>query len=91
MSSILCRRRLALVAAVAAAWLTLSSAIWPWGRRGHEIANQRAIENLPEPLRAYFRSRASYLAEHASDPDLLGQSDPSEKPHHYTDGDAYDH
>jgi S1/P1 nuclease len=63
---------------------------WSWGRRGHEIVNERAIENLPEPLRAYFRSRAEYLVGHASDPDLLSENDPAEKPHHYTDADAYD-
>lgn len=70
--------------------LGLSRSGWCWGRRGHELVNERAIENLPEPLRAFFRSHAEYLVGRASDPDLLSQDDPAEKPHHYTDGDAYD-
>ena len=61
-----------------------------WGERGHRIVNATAVENLPEPLRSYFRTWKAFLIEHASDPDLLGREDPMERPHHYTDVEAYD-
>ena len=46
--------------------------------------------NLPEPLKSFLRARLSYLLEHASDPDHLAREDPEEKPHHYTEVEAYD-
>jgi hypothetical protein len=63
---------------------------WGWGNQAHKMVNAKAIENLPEPLRSYFRAHASYLVEHASDPDQLSSEDASERPHHYTDAEAYD-
>jgi hypothetical protein len=69
---------------------------WPaatalaWGEQGHRLVNAAAVENLPEPLRAYFRARKAYLIEHAIDPDLLARQDPEERPHHYTEADAYE-
>jgi hypothetical protein len=63
---------------------------WAWGDLGHKLINAAAIENLPEPLRAYYRARRLYLVEHASDPDLLAHDDTAERPHHYTDLDADD-
>jgi hypothetical protein len=61
-----------------------------WGDRGHKLINAAAVDNLPEPLRAYFRARKVYLVEHASDPDLLAHDVATERPHHYTDLDADD-
>jgi hypothetical protein len=61
-----------------------------WGDRGHKLLNAAAVENLPEPLRSYFRTRKTYLVEHALDPDLLAHDDAAERPHHYTDLDADD-
>ena len=61
-----------------------------WGDRGHKLINAAAVENLPEPLRSYFRARKAYLVEHALDPDLLAHDDAAERPHHYTDLDADD-
>ena len=61
-----------------------------WGDRGHKLVNAAAIDNLPEPVRAYFEARKVYLIEHASDPDLLAHDDAAERPHHYTDLDADD-
>lgn len=60
-----------------------------WGERAHRLVNAAAVENLPEPLRAYFRARKSYFVEHAIDPDILARQDPEERPHHYTEADAY--
>ena len=61
-----------------------------WGERGHRIVNAAAVNNLPEPLKSYFRARIGYLVEHASDPDYLARENPQERPHHYTEVEAYD-
>ena len=61
-----------------------------WGERGHRIVNAAAVNNLPEPLKSYFRARLSYVLEHASDPDHLARENPEERPHHYTEVEAYD-
>jgi hypothetical protein len=54
------------------------------------MVNALAAENLPEPLRSYFRARKPYFVEHASEPDELSQANSAERPHHYTDADADD-
>ena len=61
-----------------------------WGERGHRIVNAAAVNNLPEPLKSYFRTRIGYLVEHASDPDYVARENPQERPHHYTEVEAYD-
>lgn len=61
-----------------------------WGNQAHQLVNALAVENLPEPLRSYFRARKTYLVEHASDPDQLASENPRERSHHYTDAEAYD-
>jgi hypothetical protein len=61
-----------------------------WGERGHRMVNTAAVNNLPEPLKSYFRARLGYLVEHASDPDYLARENPQERPHHYTEVEAYD-
>ena len=74
------------------AFLVLASARLgrPWGNQAHQMVNAMAVENLPEPLRSYFRARKTYLVEHASDPDQLAGENPRERSHHYTDPEAYD-
>jgi hypothetical protein len=54
------------------------------------MVNAAAVETLPEPLRTYLRARASFLVEHASDPDDLSASDPTQSVHHFTDAEAYE-
>jgi hypothetical protein len=61
-----------------------------WGDLGHQRVNAAAIEVLPEPLRSYFRARASYFLEHATEADTVARQDPAERPHHYTEIEAYD-
>ena len=61
-----------------------------WGERAHQMVNAAAVENLPEPLRSHFRARKGFLIEHASDPDRLAKEECEERPHHYTEVEAYD-
>lgn len=60
-----------------------------WGERAHQIVNAAAVENLPDPLRSYFRARKAILVEHAIDPDLLAREKPEEHRHHFTEPEAY--
>jgi hypothetical protein len=70
--------------------LAARAPVWAWGERAHEIINAAAVENLPEPLRAFFRARQAFLVEHAIDPDRLAKENAEERPHHYTEVEAYD-
>lgn len=58
-----------------------------WGFAAHRIVNARAIETLPEPLRAWYAGNAAWVAEHAIDADL--ERDRSDDPDHFLDFDAF--
>ena len=58
-----------------------------WGFTAHRIVNARAIETLPEPLRAWYAGNAAWVAEHAIDADL--ERDRSDDPDHFLDFDAF--
>jgi predicted AlkP superfamily phosphohydrolase/phosphomutase len=63
---------------------------WAWGFAAHRFVNRKAIDTLPEPLRALFTANAGFVAEHSIDPDLwrnAGQS--GEDPNHFLDMDAF--
>ena len=51
------------------------------------MVNARAIETLPEPLRAWYAGNAAWVAEHAIDADL--ERDRSDDPDHFLDFDAF--
>jgi hypothetical protein len=61
-----------------------------WGERAHRRVNAEAIENLPEPLRSYFRARKSHFVENASKPDWLAAHSAAERGHHFVEVEAYD-
>ncbi len=78
---------------VALACATLMASAPParaWGRRGHEMINAAAIDDLPEPLRSYFRRHQFELVGGASEPDQLARDNPTEERHHFVDAEAYD-
>jgi predicted AlkP superfamily phosphohydrolase/phosphomutase len=58
-----------------------------WGFAAHRMVNARAIETLPEPLRAWYAGNAAWVAEHAIDADL--DRDRSDDPDHFLDFDAF--
>lgn len=61
-----------------------------WGEWAHRRVNTEAIENLPEPLRSYFRARKSFFVENASQPDWLAAHSAEERRHHFVEVEAYD-
>lgn len=81
------KRPLALALALA---VCVPGHAFAWGFAAHRFVNGRAIETLPEPLRALFAANRRYVMEHAIDPDLwrnAGQA--GEDPNHYLDMDAF--
>lgn len=73
--------------------LVMLTAVAParsWGEKAHEMVNAAAIENLPEPLRTYFRAQRAYLVTHAGDPDHPAHATTLDRLHHFTDAEAYD-
>lgn len=81
------RPRVALVLALV---VCVPGQAFAWGFAAHRFVNGRAIDTVPEPLRALLAANRRYLVEHAIDPDLwrnAGQS--GEDPNHYLDMDAF--
>lgn len=66
---------LGLVAAALAATAVAPPSASAWGRRGHHLVSELAVGGLPLPLRTFYRSHRSFVAEHAVDPDLWRQED----------------
>ena len=82
------RRQLTRVALFSAAVLLAArgEAI-AWGFAAHRMANARAVETLPDPLRAWYTGNAAWVAEHAIDADL--ERDRSDDPDHFLDFDFF--
>lgn len=77
--------RIVLVAGVA--FLAMRGDARAWGFAAHRMVNARAVETLPEPLRAWYGGNAAWVAEHAIDADL--ERDRSDDPDHFLDFDAF--
>ena len=41
-----------------------------WGLDVHRFITKRAIEGLPAGLKPFYTARASFISEHAVDPDM---------------------
>jgi hypothetical protein len=77
---------------VAAALLALGSTspLEAWSFEVHRYIANRAVDEFPEPLRAFFRKYRSQIVEHAIDPDLWRNAGfEEEPPRHFLDLDAY--
>jgi predicted AlkP superfamily phosphohydrolase/phosphomutase len=63
---------------------------WAWGFGAHRCVNGKAIDALPEPLRALYAANRSYVVEHSIDPDLWrNEGRKGEDPNHFLDMDAF--
>jgi hypothetical protein len=66
-----------------------------WGLDVHRFITKRAIEGLPAGLKPFYTARASFISEHAVDPDmwrLIGLKGElgDEEPNHFLDIDGLD-
>jgi hypothetical protein len=86
------RSRLAAALAVAGALIVIAPAgsVEAWGFQVHRYIADRAIDEMPAPLRGFFRKRRVQIVEHAIDPDLWRNAGfEEEPPRHFLDMDAY--
>ena len=87
------RRAPRALASVAAALLLVLAPPRPagaWGFTAHRMVTAKAIPLLPAALRPLFEANASYVVEHAIDPDLWrAAGKPGEGPNHFLDMDAF--
>lgn len=60
-----------------------------WGFFGHRMINRLSVYTLPEPLFNYYKSKVSYLEEHAVDPDKRRYAVKGEAECHFIDLDQY--
>jgi hypothetical protein len=61
-----------------------------WGFEAHRFIVSRAIDILPEPLRAFFDANRAFIVERSIDPDLWRNAGFTEEPpNHFLDFDAY--
>src|SRR5437773_10959262 len=53
-----------------------------WGRNGHRLVVNKAIDTLPPDIRAFFESNRALLVQHVTDPlDALAKT-PAERYNH---------
>ncbi len=70
--------------------LASATSLYSWGFWGHKEINKRAIVLLPFTVRTFFETHASFISDHAVDPDLRrGRGDSLEPYNHYLDIDYY--
>lgn len=75
--------------------LTAPVSVDAWGLDVHRWITSRALAALPEPLKAFYASRAAMVVEHSVDPDLwrvvnLRTDRGDEDPNHFLDIDGLD-
>ncbi len=60
-----------------------------WGRNGHRLVVNKAIDTLPPDIRAFFESNRALLVQHVTDPlDALAKT-PAERHNHFIQFDKY--
>ena len=60
-----------------------------WGRNGHKLVVNKAIDTLPPDLRAFFEGNRSFIMLHVTDPLDAEAKTPTEKHNHYLYLDKY--
>src|SRR5260370_24540043 len=68
----------------AALLLLLPEHTLAWGRNGHRLVVNKAIDTLPPEFRGFFESSRGLLLHHVTDPlDAIAKS-PAERPNHFS-------
>jgi len=85
------RRNVGLV--IAAILLAVPVSMQAWGMDVHRFLTKRALDGLPDDLKAFFAVRRDFTSEHAVDPDLwrvvgLKNEMGDEDPNHFLDLDG---
>jgi hypothetical protein len=60
-----------------------------WGRSGHRLVANKAIDTLPQGIREFFDTNRSFLLQHVTDPlDVIAKT-PAERHNHFISLDKY--
>ncbi len=70
--------------------VVIPSVLQAWGFFGHRKINEIAIFSIPKPLFGFYKHYASYLSDHAADPDKRRYILETEACKHFLDGDHYE-
>jgi len=82
-------RRTKIVIAALLAILSFPRQTQAWGRNGHRLVINKAIDTLPQEIRWYFESNRALLSQHVTDPlDEIGKL-PAERRTHFIALDRY--
>jgi hypothetical protein len=82
-------RRAAVVLAFIVLFLTSPQVSRAWGRNGHRLVVNKAIDTLPSDLRPFFESNRGLLGQHVTDPlDSIAKT-PAERHNHFIFLDKY--
>jgi hypothetical protein len=82
-------RRVVSALACLALFLFLPQISRAWGKNGHRLVVNKAINTLPQDIRPFFESNVAILSQHVTDPlDAIAKS-PAEKHNHFILLDKY--
>ena len=82
-------RRKSALALCAALGLSLPDHAFAWGKNGHRLVVNKAIDTLPQDIRPFFESNLTLLSQHVTDPlDAIAKS-PAERHNHFILLDKY--
>src|SRR5438105_14111016 len=82
-------RRKSALALCAALGLSLPDHAFAWGKNGHRLVVNKAIDTLPQDIRPFFESNLALLSQHVTDPlDAIAKS-PAERHNHFILLDKY--
>lgn len=83
-------RLLSVLPLLAVSWLAASARPVAWGFEVHRLITDRAMDQLPEPIRPFFQKHRAFIVEHSIDPDLWRTAGwEEEPPRHFLDLDEY--
>ncbi len=82
------KNKLLIVSIILSNIIFFASSTFPWGDKGHKLISKKSVLYLPVEMKNYTKW-ASYLEEHAPDPDNRKRDDKSEAPKHFIDIDFY--
>ncbi len=83
------RNRTAVLFVLVAVFILLPQRSAAWGANGQKLVVNKAIDTLPQDLRAFFDSNRGYLLLHVTDPLEAIPKTPAEKRNHYLYLDKY--
>ena len=82
-------QRAGVFALFAALFLSLPDSTLAWGRGGHRLIVNKAVETLPADIRPFFEANRALLSQHVTDPlDAIAKS-PAERHNHFILLDKY--